>query len=106
MLTTPQHCKAARILLKLSPEMLAGYSGVSTDMVVSYEEQLTDVPRSIIESIHVALEYAGIQFLKIDDDALCIVRLRSNNSANSTSQLLSDKTLNSNYPDQHLWDNS
>lgn len=76
MLMTPQQCKAARKKLGISPEVLAGYAGTSPRIIEGFEEQTADAPRSIVESIHVALEYAGIVFLEPQAPDTRIVRLR------------------------------
>jgi hypothetical protein len=82
MLMTSQQCKAARKRLGISPEILAGYAGTSPAIIKGFEEHTIDVPRSIVESIHVALEYAGIEFLEPKAPDPRMVRLRCNYTAN------------------------
>lgn len=77
MLMKPQHCIAARDLLRITPEILAGYAGVSVETILGFEAQDSDIPSSIVESIQVALEYAGIEFLKTDETHRRLVHLRS-----------------------------
>jgi hypothetical protein len=63
MLIKPQQCSAARDLLGITPEILAGYAGVSVESVIGFEARKPDIPNSIAETIQVALEYAGVVFL-------------------------------------------
>jgi|LakMenE18May11ns_1017448.scaffolds.fasta_scaffold9881818_2 hypothetical protein len=77
MLIKPQQCSAARDLLGITPEILAGYAGVSVESVIGFEARKPDIPNSIAETIQVALEYAGVVFLKTDETDQQMVRLRS-----------------------------
>jgi transcriptional regulator with XRE-family HTH domain len=76
MLMKPQQCVAARELLGISPEILAGYAGVSESSIIGFEEMDSEIPRSIAESIQVALEYAGVEFLDPNESERRLVRLR------------------------------
>lgn len=87
MFMKPQQCLAARELLGISPEILAGYAGVSVDMILGFEERNTEIPMSIVESIQVALEYAGVEFLPHNERDHRLVRLRSHYSPLSTCSI-------------------
>lgn len=78
MVMKPQQCIAARDLLQITPEILAGYAGVSVETILGFEERTPDIPLSIVESIQVALEYAGVEFLEPSKSDRLLVRLRSN----------------------------
>jgi DNA-binding XRE family transcriptional regulator len=82
MLMTPQQCKAARKKLGISPEILSGYAGTSRETIIGFEEQTIPVPTSIVESIQVALEYAGIEFLEPNAPDSRMVCLRCHYVAN------------------------
>ena len=77
MLMTPRQCSKSRDLLGISPDTLACYAGVSIEAVIEFESQANEIPRPIIESIQVALEYAGIQFLFSGAEEFDDVQLRN-----------------------------
>lgn len=77
MVMKPQQCIAARDLLQITPEILAGYAGVSVETILAFEERAPKISQSIVESIQVALEYAGVEFLEASNSDRRLVRLRS-----------------------------
>ncbi len=58
MITGPQ-CKAARALIELSRERLSSFSGVSVDVIQSFERKLDTPDASVLKALEEALESAG-----------------------------------------------
>lgn len=77
MLMKPRQCIAARELLGITPEILAAYAGVSEKSVIQFDDRDAKISQSIIDSIQVALEYAGVEFLEPSDADHRLVQLRS-----------------------------
>ena len=71
---TPEQCRFARSLLNWSVLDLADNADLSTETICGYESGYDEFMESVIASIQVTLEYAGIEFVAPDERG---VRLRS-----------------------------
>ena len=71
---TPQQCRFARTLLNWSLLDLADNADLSTETISGYEAGYEEFMESVIASIQVTLEYAGVEFIALDENG---VRLRS-----------------------------
>lgn len=71
---TPEQCRFARTLLNWSVLDLADNADLSTETISGYESGYDEFMESVIASIQVTLEYAGIEFTAPDEKG---VRLRS-----------------------------
>jgi hypothetical protein len=71
---TPEQCRCARSLLNWSVLDLADNADLSTETISGYEAGYEEFMESVIASIQVTLEYAGIEFIAPDENG---VRLRS-----------------------------
>lgn len=104
MFMKPQQCIAARELLGISPEILAGYAGVSVGMILGFEERQSETPRSIVESIQVALEYAGVEFLTPNESDRRLVCLRSHCTPISACSIQRASDININRSNNEIRD--
>lgn len=59
MIITGPQCRAARALIELSAEQVAGEAGVSTQVVRDFESQIADPGEAVKRRLVVALEAAG-----------------------------------------------
>jgi transcriptional regulator with XRE-family HTH domain len=71
---TPSQCKAARALLSLTQEQLAGLADVGLSTIADFELGRRAVSAEKVQDIRLALEHAGIMF--IDGDGVKIRRDR------------------------------
>ncbi len=64
---TPEKSRAARDVLGLTQERLAEMADLSLSTIKEFERGHT-IDRGLIETIHVALEAAGVEFVRENDD--------------------------------------
>ncbi|WP_182177873.1 helix-turn-helix domain-containing protein [Methylobacterium radiotolerans] len=66
---SPSQCRAARALLGLTQQDLAGMARVSVVTVSGFEAAKTKPQRATVEVLRQALERAGVAFLEGDEAA-------------------------------------
>lgn len=66
---TPAQCRAARALLGLGQQELAGMARVSVVTVSGFEAAKTKPQRATVEVLRLALERAGVAFIEGDEAA-------------------------------------
>lgn len=74
---TPDQSRAARQLLGLSQERLAEMSDLSLSTICDFESGARTISDSLVASIQVALESAGVEFLSADDAARARLKSRA-----------------------------
>jgi transcriptional regulator with XRE-family HTH domain len=60
---TPAQCRAARGLLYWTQSRLAGASGLAVSTVVRFERSEKVVPAATVQSMQLAFEAAGVEFI-------------------------------------------
>ena len=73
---TPEQCRAARALLKLSQKDLAGKTDLSSVTIRNFEGQKIPLRKATINLIKFTLEAAGVEFIPENGDAGAGVRLK------------------------------
>lgn len=63
MIITGPQCRAARALIELSAEQVAGKAGVSSQVIHDFESKLADPGEAAKRRLFVALEAAGAVFI-------------------------------------------
>ncbi|WP_236862528.1 XRE family transcriptional regulator [Brevibacterium daeguense] len=79
-LITPEQARAARTLVQISPEYLAGEIGVETSALRGFEYGLSDIDPAQNGRLREVLEAYGAVFIPEDDEGGCGVRLKFNRS--------------------------
>jgi predicted transcriptional regulator len=70
---TPAQCRAARALIGMTQDQLAGLAVVTTSLIADYESRAIAMRVTDVEAIWRALEKAGVEFIDGDRPG---VRLR------------------------------
>ena len=60
---TPAQCRAARALIEMSPEKLAGHAVVPTNLIADFEAGNPGMRPADVKAIQQALEHAGVSFI-------------------------------------------
>jgi len=60
---TPEQCRAARALLKISQDTLADKTDLSSFTIRKFENQTASLRKATINLIQLTLEAAGIEFI-------------------------------------------
>ncbi|HWL62811.1 MAG TPA: helix-turn-helix transcriptional regulator [Steroidobacteraceae bacterium] len=63
MIITGPQCRAARALIELSAEQVAGEAGVSAQVVRDFESKIADPGEAVKRRLFAALEAAGAVFI-------------------------------------------
>jgi hypothetical protein len=79
-LITPEQARAARALVQISPEYLAGEIEVDIAAIHGFEHGLTDFEPAQSTRLRRTLEEYGAVFIPEDDEGGCGVRLKHNRS--------------------------
>lgn len=65
---TPDQCRAARSILRLSQKDLADKTDLSVVSIRNFENQLIPMREATIQRIKLALEAAGVKFIPANGD--------------------------------------
>ncbi|MBN7758867.1 XRE family transcriptional regulator [Nitratireductor aquimarinus] len=76
MSITPEQCRAARAMTRVSREVLANAANVPIFVIEQYEQMLSEPDDAQLESIETALETLGAEFIDEDRYGGAGVRLR------------------------------
>ena len=79
---TPAQCRAARALIEMSQEQLAGHAVVPTSLIADFDAGNPGLPATEVKAIRRALEQAGVQFID-ENGGGPGVRLRKGNATQS-----------------------